>query len=126
MTIERASVFGDDDEPVVDLSDFEVRPSTRQKVDPDVMREAAEGSKFRSREPGAKEHLPVATSGAPLRRRRAVKPTRSVPLNVRITAEHQARFFACLDLLGERVSQADGVELAIEALEASLTEKTAS
>lgn len=122
MTIERASIFGDDEDgpdAVVDLSDFVGRPRERQKVDPQVMLEAAEGSKFRSREPGAKSGVAPSTK-APAGRRRAIRPTRSVQLNVRITPDHHERFMACLDLLGQTYSQADGVELAIERLEASL------
>lgn len=117
----RASIFGDDTESETpDLSDFKLS-GPRQPIDTAALREVAEASGFRSREPGAAE--PAATPAAPARRRRAARPLRSVQLNVRITAGHQARFFACLDQLGADVSQADGIELAIEKLEASLRDE---
>jgi hypothetical protein len=130
----RASIFDEDDAPPVDLSDF--APGQRRKpIEAEVMRGIAEGRGFTSREPDAAPAPTVASTPAPaadatsgrpvpVRRRRATREVRAVQLNVRITPSHQARFIACLDQLGEGYSQADGIELAIEALEASLAAKS--
>src|SRR5215469_1079060 len=106
----RASIFGDDD---VDISAFKPKPAAPSAVSPEQVREVAEATHFRSRDP-----RPTSNPQMPRREPRRHRTGRNVQLNIKARAEAVEAFYALSDrqnwVLGETF------ERAIEALHREL------
>lgn len=114
MTEDRASIFGDDD---IDISAFKPKPSASPAASLEKVREVAEATQFRSRDP-----KPVPPESAPARREpRRHRTGRNVQLNIKARAEAVDAFYALADqqnwVLGETF------ERAIDALQRELGRK---
>jgi len=113
MTEDRASIFADDD---IDVSAFKPKPSASPAASPEKVREVAEATQFRSRDP-----KPVPESVPARREPRRHRTGRNVQLNIKARAEAVDAFYTLADqqnwVLGETF------ERAIDALQRELAKK---
>lgn len=105
MSSERASIFDTDD---LDVSDFQVSvPTAKPKPDKDAIRKTAEKRGFTSREPANAPSTPLDT-----RQPRRHTTGRNRQLNLKVTDDALARFYAVADargwVLGETFEHAVG------------------
>ncbi|KIC55889.1 hypothetical protein RM53_14325 [Brevundimonas nasdae] len=149
MSRERAPVFAGRKaaDSSLDLGGLTARPAKpKPPVDPAALAEVAERHGFTDRDSGGQVGageggglaappasppaspqvvtVPVPASAAP--GRRVLRSGRNVPVNLKATPDFQARFFAVCDRLteihGRPITQAEGFEMAIAALEREVAE----
>jgi hypothetical protein len=110
MADERASIFGEDD---IDVGAFKPKPAVPPAASPEQVREIAEATQFRSRDP-----RPAPDPQGQRREPRRHRTGRNVQLNIKARAEAVEAFYALADhqnwVLGETF------ERAVEALRREL------
>lgn len=142
MSRERAAVFGRKADAPIDLGNLLSRPvAPKPPIDAAEVEAVAARHGFTPRDGGAIEGggegasaapPPPIADQAPSRSastgessspsgRRAPRSGRTIPINLKATPDHQQRFFALCDRLteiqGRPITQAEGFEMAIAALE---------
>jgi hypothetical protein len=105
---ERASIFGDDQEPpIVDVGRFQPKPSTLapKAPDKDVVRAISEANRFPSRQP-----ISATTATEQKRPRRIHRTGRNIQFNIKVSQESLDRFYRIADaedwVLGEAFEHA--------------------
>ena len=114
---ERASVFGEIEDDLPDLSTFQPTPkATRPKPEKAAIREVAARAGFTSREPSTT--VPAQLEAAPHRAQRRHTTGRNRQLNLKVTENALTRFYALAEREGWVLGQA--FEEAVAALEVKL------
>lgn len=115
---ERASMFGEIEDDLPDLSTFQPTPkATRPKPEKAAIREVAARAGFTSREPSVA--APAQPDPAPPRVQRRHTTGRNRQLNLKVTDEALGRFYALAEREGWVLGQA--FEEAVAALEVKLS-----
>src|SRR5262249_29877794 len=113
---ERASIF---DNSLDDLSAFTTKPKSDQpQTPPEAVRAVAEKVQFRSREPIA---VTAPKNDRAREDRRVYRPGRNCQLNIKVSAETEAAFYALADQQGWVLGET--LERAVAALQKELAAK---
>jgi hypothetical protein len=94
MSKTRASIFGNDDGNVLDVTGFAPKTGNEAKAPPaEQVRAVAQAANFKSREPTVAKHEPKANKRAPRRYRTG----RNVQLSVKALSDTVEAFYAITD-----------------------------